>query len=119
MAKRRSHLEDKILFLVQAYKLPVPEREFRFHPTRKWRFDLAYPYQKIAVELEGGVWISGRHNRAPGFIADCEKYSVAAIMGWIVIRLTSEMINNGTAIELINKALEVRNGTALQQTNLL
>ena len=52
--------------------------EYRFHPTRKWRFDAAFPSEKVAVEIEGGVWKYGRHNRASGFLNDMEKYNEAA-----------------------------------------
>lgn len=29
--------------------------EYRFHPTRKWRFDFAIPHIKVAIEIEGGL----------------------------------------------------------------
>lgn len=67
-----------------------PEREYRFHPVRKWRFDFAYPDKKIAVECEGGVWTRGRHTRGMGFIQDCEKYNEATLMGWRVLRYSSK-----------------------------
>jgi hypothetical protein len=34
-------------------------REHRFHPVRKWRFDLAWPELLLAIEVDGGVWIEG------------------------------------------------------------
>lgn len=37
--------------------------EHRFHPVRKWRFDAAFPVRKIAVEIDGGVFVQGRHMR--------------------------------------------------------
>lgn len=60
--------------------------EYRFHPVRKWRFDYAFPDIKLAIELDGGVWISGRHNRGVGYIKDMEKLNEAAILGWHVLR---------------------------------
>ena len=40
------------------------EREYKFHKTRKWRFDFAYPDIQLAVEIDGGQWRAGggRHN---------------------------------------------------------
>jgi hypothetical protein len=72
--------------------LPAPTPEYRFHTTRKWRFDYAWPDKKIAIEVEGGVWTGGRHTRGAGFVADCEKYNTAAAMGWLVFRFTPQQM---------------------------
>lgn len=82
--------------------------EHKFHPTRKWRFDFAWPTQRIAVEVEGGVFARGRHTRPAGFIADCEKYSCAALDGWMVLRFVPLKGWCAGAVEMIRKALEVR-----------
>lgn len=79
--------------------------EYRFHPARRWRFDVAWPDQRLAVEIEGGVWTRGRHNRGAGFTGDCEKFSAAAILGWRVLRVTGEHIKNGQALTWITQAL--------------
>lgn len=50
-------------------------REYRFHPTHRWRFDYAIPQWHIALEVEGGVWTRGRHVSPKGFLADMEKYN--------------------------------------------
>lgn len=80
--------------------------EYKFHPTRHWRFDFAWPELKLALEIEGGTRINGRHNRHKGYEADCEKYNEAQLMGWIVLRVTSEMVNDGRALRLIERALK-------------
>lgn len=90
---------------IQADGLPEPVLEERFHPVRKWRFDFAWPEQRLAVEVEGGVWISGRHTRGSGFTKDCEKYNTAALDGWTVLRVTSDQINSGQAMSWIRRAL--------------
>lgn len=64
----------------------VPEPEHRFHPTRRWRIDYAWPDQKLAVEIEGGVWTAGRHTRSKGFLKDAEKYNALTEMGWRLLR---------------------------------
>lgn len=69
-------------------KLPMPTPEYKFHPERRWRFDWCWPDYKIALELEGGVWIKGRHTRGAGFIKDMEKYNAAAARGYRVFRCT-------------------------------
>ena len=90
---------------MRAICLPVPEREFGFHKTRRWRFDFAWPEKKLAVEVEGGTWAGGRHVRPAGFEQDCEKYGEAAILKWSVLRVTSKMVNDGRALQMIERAL--------------
>ena len=94
-----SKAEETLAFQIRAVKLPEPVREHRFHETRKWRFDFAYPAQKLAIEVEGGVWSGGRHTRGSGFTNDCEKYNAALINGWRVYRCTPDMIKKGIVVK--------------------
>ena len=101
----KSHLET--LFAQQiALMGHHPRREYRFHPTRKWRFDFAEPDAKIAAEIEGGTWSNGRHVRGSGFERDCEKYNQAALLGWRVFRFTGRMVEDGLAAEIWDAAME-------------
>ena len=68
----------------------TPVREHRFNPKTQHRFDFAWPNYMVAVEIEGGVWVGGRHNTGKGFISDCRKYNLAAERGWVVLRYTPE-----------------------------
>ena len=77
----KSDLERTFANQIRLAGLPEPVAEYRFHATRRWRFDFAYPDLKLAVEIEGGIWRRGRHNRASGFVRDAEKYNEAAIAG--------------------------------------
>jgi very-short-patch-repair endonuclease len=81
-----------------------PEREYVFAPPRKWRFDYYFPARKLAVEIEGGTGQYGRHQRPGGFEKDAEKYNTAARMGITVLRYTTRMVTDGTAI---NDVLEI------------
>ena len=58
------------------------------HGLKDWRFDLAVPEYRIAVEFEGGGFAGGRHNRAMGSIEDMAKYNAATVHGWRVLRYT-------------------------------
>jgi len=101
----QSELERLFDCQIKALKLPQPEYEFRFMPPRRFRFDFAWPALRLAAEIEGGTWSEGRHVRGSGFEQDCIKYSEAAILGWMVIRATGDMVKNGKAIELLKRAL--------------
>ncbi len=84
MARRLKGEEAMAVLLTQA---GIPHaREYRFHAVRKWRFDFAVPQYKVAVEIEGGIFASGRHTRGIGFVNDCEKYNAAVTEGWAVLR---------------------------------
>lgn len=74
---------------------PPPVPEYRFHETRKWRFDFAWPDKKVAVEIEGGIWIRGRHSRGAGMLGDMDKYNSAGALGWRIFRFTSKQYKDG------------------------
>ena len=103
----------------RAASLPAPERELRFAKAigRQWRFDYAWPDQKIALEIEGGGFVGGRHSTGVGMMADCEKYSWAAILGWCLVRATHRMIKDGIAITLLQEAFRVRTITTREGDN--
>lgn len=124
--------EDVLMLKVIEAGLPEPQREFRFHPKRMFRFDLAYPDIKVAVEVEGGsfshpvkchkcgsmvmmrtksgkmvkVFAGGRHTRGAGYLRDIEKYNSAAILGWSVVRVTPDMVRKGVAVAVVRAILE-------------
>ena len=85
-----NELEEKFLALWSRLGGPLLEREYRFHPKRKWQADFVHVPSMLMVEIEGGIWVRGRHNSPRGFIADCDKYNMATVMGWRVLRLTRE-----------------------------
>jgi len=103
--RNESPLEQDLRHQISVSGLPMPEREYRFYPKRRWRADFAWVAQRLLVEVEGATFVNGRHNRGSGFEKDAEKYNAAALMNWTVLRVTKTMIDNGTAIEMIRQAL--------------
>jgi len=83
------------------------EREYKFHPIRKWRFDYAWLAHKVALEVEGGIFTRGRHTRGKGFLGDMEKYNAATLAGWQVYRCTTDQVKSGEAFDLITEALKI------------
>ena len=105
----KSHLESMLTQQIKILGLPEPTLEFRFAKEamgRQWRSDFAWPDQKILVEVEGGIWIKGRHTRGKGFELDCRKYNAAAELGYKVFRFTSSMLYSGEAINTIERILK-------------
>lgn len=81
-------LEGRFLTRWRSAGGPEPRTQYHFHPTRKWRFDYAFPDAKIAIEVEGGTWINGGHSRGGGQLKDREKFNAAGLLGWRVLRFT-------------------------------
>jgi hypothetical protein len=103
-----SHLVAELLSQLDIVGLRPEAKEFRFHPDRKWRFDLAWPSLLIAVEVHGGTWANGRHTRGGGFEKDREKMNEAALLGWLVLEVTGDHIQTGQALSWVEKALDTR-----------
>jgi hypothetical protein len=64
---------------------PTFRDQFYFDMTRQWRFDACWPAYQVAVEIHGGEFVRGRHNRPTGLRNDCEKMRAAQLQGWIVL----------------------------------
>ena len=84
-------------------------REFKFHPERKWRSDFAFldPKIRLLVEIDGGVFNGGRHTRGVGFMQDCEKINAAVLLGYKVMRFTTEHVANQYAVVTIKQFLKM------------
>jgi very-short-patch-repair endonuclease len=111
-ARKRTALYE--LTLVQQIvlaKLPAPVLEHPGIPGRKFRFDLAWPDRHVALEIDGAVWINGRHSRGSGVQKDCEKFSLAAIYGWRVMRVTPDQVKSGKALRWLGLALRASGAT--------
>lgn len=107
--KYESTLESKFSLILRAYgqDLPAYEREYKGIPGRRYSFDFAYPNQKLAIELEGGVYNQGRHTRGAGYEGDCRKYNLMTLHGWRLLRFTSGMLDSEPeqCIDMVRKAL--------------
>jgi very-short-patch-repair endonuclease len=80
--------------------------EHRFHSTRRWRFDVALLGSRVALEIDGGGWVHGRHHREQGRQADEEKRQAAESLGWRVLRVSWDHVKSGEALALIERVVE-------------
>ncbi|GAF86121.1 unnamed protein product, partial [marine sediment metagenome] len=76
-------------------KLPAPVREYQFAPPRKWRIDFAWPKYKLAIEVEGGIFmrkngIRGGHVRGSGYKGNMHKYNEIEMRGYTLLRFMPE-----------------------------
>jgi hypothetical protein len=104
--------------------IPEPEYEYQFAADigRKWRFDLAIidwsmrdgkkmepiTSGSVAIEVQGGIFQAGRHNRGAAMLQEWEKLNEAAARGWRIIFVQpSELCMMNTAT-LIQRALGIK-----------
>jgi hypothetical protein len=98
----KSSLEALLAFQMKAEGLPEFEREYQFHPDRKWRFD--FYHEGWGIEINGGGWNQGGHNRNPIVMGrDYEKYNAAQEMGIKVLLYTGEQIKDLTALAQLER----------------
>ena len=79
--------EELTIKALVAAGLPQPVTEHQFHTERRWRLDLAWPAQRIALEVEGGVYTGGAHGSISGILRDIEKYNAATVLDWHILRV--------------------------------
>lgn len=90
--------------------LPTPTFEVIVCEGRRFRFDVAWVDELVALEFQGGQWVRGRHNRPSGFSSDCEKMSLAAIAGFRVLLATYEQFNSGQLREWLRAVFKINEG---------
>ena len=112
--KQKSKLERQLAIELELEGL-VPAREYRFHPERRWRFDFAFPDEKIAAEVNGGIYKNGRHSRGAGQEGDYEKLNAAIDRGWFVFQFGPNQIRRGEASLLLARAVRTRRAQAQLQ----
>lgn len=78
---------DNIHYILKSLKIDFVS-EYKFLTNRKFRFDFAIVKDKIAIEYEGIVGYKSRHTSITGYTKDTEKYNLAVINGWRVLRYT-------------------------------
>ena len=100
----RSKAEECLAAALEAEPLPGWDltREFQFDKGRRWRFDFAFPSQRLAIECDGL-----RHRTAGGAITDMEKCNEATRQGWRVLHFPSSRANPTSARRWATFILEV------------
>ena len=86
-------------------------REFRFCPERRWRADyrlenITLHGLEVLLEIEGAVYVQGRHTRGKGYEKDMRKYNTAAKLGFVVIRFSTNMVLRGEAKAFLQEWLK-------------
>jgi len=119
-----SRLEDCFIFHANAMKLPHYEREYRFAAhhvglgkgirqrlkdadMQDWRYDFFFPDSKLAVEINGGNWVQGRHTRADALQSEYRKEYASDVCGHVLIKFDGEMVKSGEAIQRTKQMIDL------------
>ena len=103
-----STLEELFALRVRAEGLPEPVREYAVPGIPRFRYDFAWVAQKLLVEINGGTWGHMGHSTGKGIARDYRKSRMAQALGWRCYPFTGDEVKDGTAVEVVRKALEVR-----------
>lgn len=103
----REKYEALFAVQVRGARLPHSEAQYEFAKDhgRKYRFDRAWVSDRVAVEIQGGIYSGGAHARGAGITRDCAKLSLAAILGWRVLPVTGDQVVSGMALQWVIRAL--------------
>ena len=66
------------------------------HP---WRhdFEVQTEHERLAVEIEGGLWVGGGHVRGKIYQQNLDKYNASAVFGYALLRFSPQDVLNGKA----------------------
>lgn len=99
--------------------IPPPKRNYKFHPTRRFKFDFAFLSFRLAIEIDGFAFgkpcrlckqpINGYHQTISGLISSADKQNLATELGWTVLRYTSSHLGSKAkrliVVEQVNKII--------------
>lgn len=88
----------------------VPEYHFALSIGRKFRFDLCQPRLMLGIEVEGAIWQKGGggHSHPTGILRDAEKQNIAVLMGYSVLRFTTDEARKGPPVKFIESLYMAR-----------
>ena len=87
--KKKGQLEDPFAQWL-SFKNIKFVRQFQPFKDRRFKCDFFLPDYNVVIEIEGGQWINGRHQRGTGYKNDIEKYNMITLAGYKILRLTTD-----------------------------
>ena len=79
-----------------------------FRRDSGFRADFAWPDHRLLLEVQGGIYTRRAHGSVKGVLADIDRLNEATLHGWRLLRVTPHHVQDGTALELLEHALAVR-----------
>lgn len=96
---QKATLEDQFMGTWERLwpNLPPPLRQYPVknpETNRFWRIDFSWPEWRLAVEIQGGSFVGGRHNSAVGQARDYAKHNHLTANGWRVLYFSTPMLRS-------------------------
>lgn len=103
-----SDLAETLSFQLRAAGIEH-QREVMLVPGRRFRTDI-FIAPDLAIECDGGAFPNrkgqvGRHARGAGIRQDCEKQCLLVVHGYRCMRVMTDQIRNGLALQWIEAAI--------------
>ena len=105
-----------VVAVCKSLGIPAPEPEYEFAADigRKWRMDYAWPTKDngyltgggVFLEIQGGLFMTGRHNQGAAMLKEYEKLNTAAIRGYRCIMCSPRQFSSGEALTWVAMALK-------------
>jgi len=86
---------------IDAWERDFQERHLKSKRSKRYRLDFAHPQSRTGIEIQGGVYIRGRHVTGSGYERDCQKYNLAYTSQWTIFLLTSTMAKETAWLSLV------------------
>lgn len=103
-----SEAEDLLAWQIKAAGLPEPVRQYLYALPRRFRADFTWllpPPLGLLVEVQGGIYNRRAHGSISGILEDIDRLNAATLAGWRLLRVTPDMVKDGRALALIERAL--------------
>ena len=108
--------EEALAFALRAIGKYHVEREYRWHPTRRFRSDFAIWRSAaendagtlpLLVEIDGAKrGKPGAHQTVDGVDYDCRRSAEALVRGYVMLRVSTRMVKDGTALNHIESLMD-------------
>lgn len=106
---KRTPIEDAMAKQLREANINSFRRNCAFIEGRRFQADFWFPHLRLALEVDGGVWMNkSGHTSGVGYTSDRERDVEALLQGILTVRYTSDQVRNGYAIETFKKILDAR-----------
>ena len=108
------HAKRLLAFQLRSHRQMDFVLEHRFEAERggrSHRFDLAFVAERLAIEVDGGIWIGGAHGSPRDIERNMRKGNSAVSRGWFVLHFTPRQVTSGDAALFVLRVLaSIRSG---------